>query len=107
MFFIAASFLAAAAAPTIPKLSEHFSVYSTEVDDTLGGEVIVQQFIARATGHSASSAHPQRMRMVANGVLVAGYMEQSTTCPGKMESYGGPTSSPENVTCTSFNLSSC
>ena len=92
-----------ATTPSIPRLPESFVVSTTEVADSDGGSVVVQQFIARDTDSPARV----RSRMVATGSLVHGYLEETLACPGKMIAIGGPDSQTDHLQCNVHNVTHC
>ena len=66
----------------VPAISERFKVRSIEVDDTTNGTVVLEQLLIM-------DPVIQRSRMVADGQLVNGHMEQIVRCDGKDSSENG------------------
>lgn len=73
------SFIVAAAG--VPYVSSQFSVVNMQIDDTLDGELMVQQVIIEDPIN-------KRSKMVAQGALVNGFLEQIVRCDGPLSPEG-------------------
>ena len=65
----------------VPYINEQFSVNNIQIDDTLGGEIVVRQLIIQ-------DPIARRSKMLADGKLVNGVLEQVIRCDGPQSPSG-------------------